>query len=141
MYPGIETKHFYDSQAFRDKVVIVSGASRGIGEEIARTYARAGASLSLLARSLSALQSVKATIESELSSSRVEVFETDVTDPKAVENAVRSTVEKFGKVDIVVANAGKTSRWDQCVFITPLNTILLCQMHFGLLSICRTRPI
>ncbi|KLO07034.1 NAD-P-binding protein [Schizopora paradoxa] len=113
VYPGTDPKPVYASKAYRGKVVLISGASRGIGEEISLTYARAGATLSLLARSTEALASVKDSIVKVVPDARVEVFKVDVTKPLEVRAAVEGTIEKFGKIDIVIANAGKAERWNK----------------------------
>lgn len=122
VYAGIDPKPVIAAQAYKNKVVLISGASRGIGQEIALTYARAGATLSLLARSLEGLASVKDAIIKEVPDARVEVFKADVTKPLEVKAAVDGTVEKFGKIDIVIANAGKAERWDKSE--DPFNSTL-----------------
>ncbi len=108
-------------------MVLVSGASRGIGHEImtALTYARARESLSLLARSPEALTFVKDAIAKEIPQAQVELFKTDVTDPFEVQvkAAIEGTIDTSGKVNIVVANAGKVERWDKLVAIRSIPNI------------------
>jgi short-subunit dehydrogenase len=80
--------------------VLVTGASRGIGEAIARAFAKRGATLGLLARKREPLDDLAAQLEGE---GHVPLV-ADVTDPDSVAEAVN----EFGHVDVVVANAGIT---------------------------------
>jgi short-subunit dehydrogenase len=80
--------------------VLVTGASRGIGEAIARAFAKRGATLGLLARKREPLDDLAAQLEGE---GHVPLV-ADVTDPDSVAEAV----SEFGHVDVVVANAGIT---------------------------------
>jgi 2-deoxy-D-gluconate 3-dehydrogenase len=93
-------------EAFRldGKVAVVTGAGRGIGRAAALALAQAGADVALMGRSLTHLADVARAIEALERKSLV--LPTDVTDEAAVEEAAEATVEDFGKVDIVVNNAG-----------------------------------
>lgn len=82
-------------------VAIVTGASRGLGREIALRYSREGARVVLVARSESTLESVASDAPAETL-----IAPTDVRDPVAVNTAVSNTIERFGRVDILVNNAG-----------------------------------
>ncbi len=82
---------------------IVTGASRGIGAEVARAMARAGAAVVLAARDEEALANVAAEIEKE--GGQAVVAPTDVSDPEAVERLVATTVQALGGLDIAVNNA------------------------------------
>ena len=86
------------------RVAIVTGGSRGLGFEIAEGLAEAGASLMLCARREQWL--TPAVDEMRKRGVRVEGKLCDVTDPKQVENVVSDTMAKFGKVDILINNAG-----------------------------------
>jgi NAD(P)-dependent dehydrogenase (short-subunit alcohol dehydrogenase family) len=86
--------------------VLITGASRGIGAQIALQYARAGASLSLVARTQAALDASKDAILGEHPSAQVLTFPADVRDVKKAEEVVAATVARFGRLDILVANAG-----------------------------------
>jgi short-subunit dehydrogenase len=90
---------------FRDKSVLVTGASSGIGEELALQLAQAGARLALAARRKDRLESLAQKI-SELGISRPLVSECDVTRDGDLERAVAGAVHAFGKLDVVFANAG-----------------------------------
>jgi NAD(P)-dependent dehydrogenase (short-subunit alcohol dehydrogenase family) len=82
--------------------VFITGPARGIGAETACQLARKGANLALAGLEPERLQDVATSIGSD----RAVWFETDVRDRAAVEKAVAGTVERFGGIDVVVANAG-----------------------------------
>lgn len=89
-------------------VALITGASRGIGAETARTLARAGADVALLARSEDDLEAVAGKIESRHGANTL-VAPADVRENAAVEAAVEATVEELGRLDVLVNNAGITS--------------------------------
>ncbi|KAJ7174249.1 NAD-P-binding protein [Mycena filopes] len=111
IYPGIDPKPYFDGQKYQGRTVLVTGASRGIGAEIALFYSRAGASLSLVGRKYEELTEVKAKILAERPEARVEIFVADVVDTRAVKAAVKGTIAAFGRLDVVIANAGKADPW------------------------------
>jgi NAD(P)-dependent dehydrogenase (short-subunit alcohol dehydrogenase family) len=82
--------------------VLISGPARGIGEETARRLARRGARLALVGLEPERLDR----LAREIGEERAAWFEADVRDADAVERAVVSSVERFGSIDVVVANAG-----------------------------------
>jgi NAD(P)-dependent dehydrogenase (short-subunit alcohol dehydrogenase family) len=85
----------------RGKTVLITGAARGIGAETARRAAAAGANVALVGLEPEELQRVAAQCGSNAAA-----FECDVTDWQALEHAVEGTVERFGGIDVVMANAG-----------------------------------
>jgi short-subunit dehydrogenase len=89
---------------FQDKVVIVTGASTGIGRETALAFAREGARVVLAARSADRLREL-ADSEPTLRE-RFLILPTDVTKDEDVTHLIATTVEKWGRVDILVNNAG-----------------------------------
>ena len=90
---------------FRDKSVLVTGASSGIGEELARQLAQAGARLTLAARRKDRLESLADTIAAA-GKPRPAIVECDVTRDGDLERAVAEAVRAHGKLDIAIANAG-----------------------------------
>ncbi|ABY33620.1 MAG TPA: short chain dehydrogenase [Chloroflexus aurantiacus] len=84
----------------RDRVVIITGASSGIGAATARCFAAAGARLVLAARSQEALTQVAADLPQALA------VPTDVSDPEACMRLVERAVATYGQVDILINNAG-----------------------------------
>jgi short-subunit dehydrogenase len=91
-------------QRLKDKVTIITGASSGIGKATALLFAREGASVVLAARSEERLRQVQREIASF--NGEAVVVPTDVTKKEAVDNLVRTAVAEFGRIDIVVNNAG-----------------------------------
>jgi short-subunit dehydrogenase len=90
---------------FRDKAVLITGASSGIGEELAWQLARAGAMVTLAARRKELLEALAQRIVTE-GKSRPLVVGCDVTQDGDLERAVAESVRAFGKLDVAIANAG-----------------------------------
>jgi len=88
------------------KIAIVTGAGKGIGRGIAVGLAEAGADVALAARTESDLDEVAGVVEAI--GRRALVVPTDVTDREALERLVDRTVDTFGRLDVVVNNAGGT---------------------------------
>ena len=87
--------------SLENKVVIVTGASSGIGEAIARELAHAGCKVMLAARREERLKS----LVQELGDG-VAYYGTDVTDVKQVQEMAKATLDRFGKIDVMINNAG-----------------------------------
>lgn len=87
------------------KVALVTGASRGIGREVALALAAAGADVALIARSAAGLAEV-ASLLAESTKRQVITFAADVGNAGEVAAAVRATVAKFAHIDVAVVNAG-----------------------------------
>jgi sorbitol-6-phosphate 2-dehydrogenase len=88
-----------------DRVAIVTGAASGLGEAIAYRLAHEGAHVVVADVDLSGAQKVAARLESQHSRKAL-ALQVDVTDEPTVEEMVRATVAEFGKLDLLVANAG-----------------------------------
>ena len=86
------------------KTALITGAGRGIGQAIARAYAREGATLALAARSLDELEQTASATRSMGAVSHV--IQVDVTDRAAVDAMAAQAREKLGRIDILVNNAG-----------------------------------
>ncbi|KAH9062282.1 NAD-P-binding protein [Lactarius vividus] len=113
VYSTIDPKEAFANQTYRGKVVLITGASRGIGQEAAITYAMAGANLTIVGRSQETLDKTAAVIHAKVSGAQILGIPADVRDPKATEAAVEATLERFGRLDVLIANAGALSNVNQ----------------------------
>lgn len=85
------------------KTALITGASKGIGEGIARAYAFHGANLILAARSD---QTIRLAEELEKEGCKVIGVQMDVTNPESVSRGIKQGLDTFGKIDVLVNNAG-----------------------------------
>lgn len=100
---------------FKDQVVWITGASSGIGEALALQFAAEGARLVLSARREQELQRVRRScLEQGLADDQVLVLPLDVTDHAAMPAAVDRIVATFGRIDMLINNAGISQR-SRCV--------------------------
>ena len=88
----------------RDKVVIITGASMGIGEATAKVFAEAGAKLVLAARSVDKLNALVKSLPTECL-----VVPTDMTNQPQVKALIDKACEHFGHVDVLINNAGQAA--------------------------------
>lgn len=93
---------------FKDKVIIITGASSGIGLASARLFGSLGAKVVMAARHLDKLEAEAASVNADLS--KVLCVKTDVTKEEDCKALIENTVEKFGGIDILVNNAGISMR-------------------------------
>lgn len=85
------------------EVVVVTGASAGVGRAVVRRFAKDGACIALLARGRDGLEAAR--LEVEVAGGRALVIPTDVADAEQVEAAAAQTEERFGPIDIWINNA------------------------------------
>lgn len=126
---------------FGGKVVLVTGASRGIGRAVALAFAREGARLVLAARSAEHLTQVEKEVR-ELGSVAVSV-PTDVTDHDAVAALVDAAITRFGRIDVLVNNAGigRVGTVDSTAFADNVRQTLRASL-FGTIDVTqRVLPI
>jgi NAD(P)-dependent dehydrogenase (short-subunit alcohol dehydrogenase family) len=100
------------------KVAFVTGAGQGLGREFARSLAHAGADVVIA--ELKAETGGDAAAEIESMGRKALAIQTDVTDPDSVQSAVDQAVEEFGRIDVLVNNAGITI-WGEAESV-PLET-------------------
>ncbi|MDR3286731.1 MAG: glucose 1-dehydrogenase [Prevotellaceae bacterium] len=93
---------------FKGKVAIITGASSGLGADCAGAYAQAGADIAILARRKEKLDE----LADELTKTGVQVLPVscDVTDEQQIKSAIDQVISKFGKIDILLNNAGVAVR-------------------------------
>ncbi|CAH1639095.1 unnamed protein product [Spodoptera littoralis] len=119
--------------SFADKVVIVTGASSGIGAAVGIKFAEEGANVALVARNKVKLKEVVAKCEKH--GGKVLVLIADVTKNEDVKKIIEQTIKQFGKIDILVNNAGiirKAAVWDENaidVFDSVMTTNLRSVVH------------
>jgi 3-oxoacyl-[acyl-carrier protein] reductase len=92
------------TKRFCNQVVIVTGASRGIGQGIARLFAKEGARVVLVGRDEVQLKAVKATIQAN--NGNAMFVQADVSSPKDMERMVKEALSHYGKIDVLCHNAG-----------------------------------
>lgn len=125
--------------SFKDKVILITGGGTGLGKAMAKYFSELGAKVIITSRKLDVLQK---TAEEISSSTKNEVFPfaCDVSDYKQVEDLLKASVEKFGKVDVLVNNAAgnfisPTERLSNRAFDIIINIVLKgtynCTLAFG----------
>ncbi len=121
------------TDSLRDKVAIITGASSGIGEATARRLAESGARVVLAARRVERLKVLAADIEHRKGTALV--APTDVTDERSVQRLARTALDAFGRIDILINNAGimplspiaklKVEEWDRMIDVN-IKGVLYC---------------
>jgi 3-oxoacyl-[acyl-carrier protein] reductase len=117
------------------KVAILTGAGRGIGAVSAEIFARAGARLTLAARTTAEIEKVAAKV-SDMGGEALAIT-TDIADPKSVDAMVKATLERYGTVHIMINNAaipGKDAyiedasleQWEQAIRVDLFGTFNCC---------------
>jgi len=118
----------------KDRVSIITGGSGGIGKAVAMAFAREGSQLVLTSRTEVELEATKRAIE-DVSSTRVEIFRADVSQPKEVKDLVDFTLAKFATINVLVNCAGvqapigvvtdiDSEKWIQTININLYGTFL-----------------
>jgi 3-oxoacyl-[acyl-carrier protein] reductase len=120
---------------FEGKVALITGASRGIGEAIARRLAAEGATVVGAARTAVALEKVVAEIRS--AGGKATALALDLADPASIESGVKSALAGHGQIDVLVNNAGVTEdnlvmrmskdAWDRVIATNLTGVFLLTQ--------------
>lgn len=96
----------FDLFRLDDKVAIITGGGRGLGEQIAQAYVEAGAKVVLCSRRIENCEHVAEALKAQGGDALALAL--DVTSPDSVQEAVAKSVEHFGRVDILVNNSGAT---------------------------------
>ena len=114
------------------KTALVTGATGGIGEGIARAFHAAGATVAISGRKLDVLESIAKDL-----GERVHIVPCDLADRTQVQNLIDEAVAKLGRLDILVNNAGltkdnlfmvmKDEQWDDVIAVNLTSTFMLCR--------------
>jgi 3-oxoacyl-[acyl-carrier protein] reductase len=117
------------------RIALVTGASQGIGRACALALAKAGATVALAARNEAKLAEVKAEVEA--AGGKAEAFTLDVASEESIQAGAKTVLERFGKVEILVNNAGitrdklamqmKREDWDDVLSTNLTGAFLLTQ--------------
>ncbi len=129
--------------SLKGRVAVITGASRGIGEAIAHTYAQNGAHCILVSRKIDGLEGVVADIKKAGGSA--DAFACNVGDIEQIDGLVSYVKEKFGKLDIIVNNAATNpyfgnmdgideGRWDKTFSVNLKGPFFLIQRSIELLA-------
>jgi len=86
----------------KDKVIVITGASTGIGAEMAKLFAKKGANLVLMARSYDKLETILGGLEGD----NHQIYSLDVSNSEQVIDVMKDVIDKNGRVDILINNAG-----------------------------------
>ncbi|KAK6810719.1 hypothetical protein RU639_013569 [Aspergillus parasiticus] len=106
VYPAIDPEGSL-RDASKGKVIVITGAGRGIGKEMARTFAFTGArGLVLISRTKTQLEQVELEIQSINPKCMVKSFALDISHTEDVQNMIKNAVASFEQIDILMANAG-----------------------------------
>ena len=92
---------------FKDKTVIITGGSEGVGAAAARQFAAAGANLMLVARTRKKLEAVADELRDK---TQVQIFAMDVADAAACVDLFKKTQYEYGRIDVLINNAGYHAR-------------------------------
>ncbi|MFB0553290.1 MAG: SDR family oxidoreductase [Phycisphaerae bacterium] len=124
------------------KVAIVTGASRGIGRAVSVALAQEAATVVLAARSIQKLQETADKVTE--AGGKAEIVVTELTKEESIKNLVKVTNEKFGRLDVLVNNAGVTHSarleetitedWERCMQINARAPFILCREALPLLK-------
>lgn len=119
----------------KGKAAVVTGASSGLGKEISLKLAKEGVKVALLARSENKLKALKNRIAKQ--GGKALVVPADLTNEDEVKNAVKNIIKVFGRLDVIVNNAGlgifreipdmKIDEWDQQIKVMLRGPFLMCK--------------
>lgn len=135
IYPAIDVSKT-DSLQQPGKVVLITGAGRGIGRSMAVQYARANvATIIICARTASELDEVEARVKEANANVTVKKETLNVTDGAAVKALAQSIEQSFGRLDILINNAGLSQPWEPVGETDPENywQVLEVNLHGPLL--------
>jgi len=124
------------------KVAIVTGASRGIGKAISLALAEEAATVVVAARAIDKMNETAKLVTA--AGGKAQIIPTELTDERSIKNLVKATGERFGRLDILINNAGithsaklgetSTEDWDRCQQINTRAPFILCREALPMLK-------
>jgi NAD(P)-dependent dehydrogenase (short-subunit alcohol dehydrogenase family) len=124
------------------KVAIVTGASRGIGKAISLALAKEAATVVIAARAIDKMNETAKLVTAV--GGKAQIIPTELTDERSIKNLVKATGERFGRLDILINNAGithsakleetLTQDLDRCLNINARAPFILCREALSLLK-------
>ena len=127
--------HVSELFSLKGKVAIVTGGGRGLGEQIAIGFAEAGANVVVCSRRVEACEEVSGKLK-EIGVESM-ALKCDITNPEDVKSVVEQTVERFGRIDILVNNSGASwgapaeemplEAWQKVLNVNVTGTFLMSQ--------------
>jgi 3-oxoacyl-[acyl-carrier protein] reductase len=139
--------------SLQGKVAVVTGANQGLGLEIARRYAALGASLVLCARDCGSLEQARTRLQvHERDGQGIDAITADVSNPSDVDRLVAHALARFGKIDVLVNNAGiygpkgaiedvDWGEWVRAIEINLLGSVLMARAVVPAMKARRTGKI
>lgn len=137
---GILYKKLSLSKLFglKDKVAIITGASRGVGKTTALVFAELGAKVTVASRNMESLESL--ILQNPEKKKNLFPIRVDITQREQIQNMVDQTIERYGRIDILINNAGifvpgnpediTEEEWDR-IINTNLKGAFLCSQAVG----------
>jgi 3-oxoacyl-[acyl-carrier protein] reductase len=126
----------------KGKVAIVTGAGRGIGKAISLAMAKEAATVVLAARAIDKMNETAKLVTA--TGGKAQIIPTELTDERSIKNLVKATGERFGRLDILINNAGVTHSakldqtltedYDHCMSINARAPFILCREALPLLK-------
>ena len=123
----------------KDKIALITGAGRGLGQAVALAYARQGAQVIAVARTQSELDQTAEIIRAE--SGCVLTMSLDISDEEAVRQMAEKTLHEFGRLDVLVNNAGRlplksfvemsVADWDRTLAVNLRGSFLACKFFLA----------
>ena len=136
------------TQDLKNRIALITGASRGIGAAVAKRFAAEGAHVILAARNVAGLEETDDAIRS--AGGNATLVQLDVTKPEQIEILAKQVAQRFGKLDILVGNAAILGELSPIVHTAPehwdrvMNTNLTANFHllrhFDPLLLCSDAP-
>jgi NAD(P)-dependent dehydrogenase (short-subunit alcohol dehydrogenase family) len=130
------------SKQLASKVAIVTGASRGIGRAISIALAKEASTIVLAARSIEKLKETAEKVRE--AGGKTEIVVTELSEEDSIKNLVKTTNEKFHRLDILINNAGithsakleqtATEDWQRCINVNARAPFILCREALPLLK-------